>query len=74
MYLIRPHQTEVNAWHDLVASQPDADQWTWDNLFAAMKKSENFTPPSDASVKTAGIEWNADSHGTSGHVHASYPA
>ncbi|KAF7770784.1 CAZyme family AA3 [Agaricus bisporus var. burnettii] len=73
MYLIRPHQTEVNAWHDLISSQPDAHEWTWDNFFGALKKSETFTPPTDDTVKTAGIQWNADSHGTSGPVHATYP-
>ncbi|KXN90306.1 Oxygen-dependent choline dehydrogenase [Leucoagaricus sp. SymC.cos] len=73
MYLIRPHEIEVNAWHDMISSQPDADQWTWDRLFAAMKKSEVFTPPTDDVAKTAGIQYNADSHGTTGPVHHSYP-
>lgn len=74
MYMIRPHEIEVNAWHDLISSQLDADSWSWDSLFGAMKKGETFTPPTDAVVETAGIQWNADSHGTGGAVHQTYPA
>ncbi|KAF9450698.1 GMC oxidoreductase [Macrolepiota fuliginosa MF-IS2] len=74
MYLIRPNEIEVDAWHDMISSQPNADQWSWDSLFATMKDSEAFTPPTDAAVQTAGMQWNSASHGTSGTVHHTYPA
>lgn len=74
MYLIRPHEIEINAWHDLISSQPDADQWTWDTLYASFKQSEAFTPPTDVSLQTAGMQWNPDSHGVNGHVHHTWPA
>ena len=49
------------------------EQWNWDSLFAAMKKGENFTAP-DADDQAAGnIQFNAQSHGTTGPLHTSYP-
>lgn len=74
MYLTRPHKIDVNAWHDVISSQSDADQWTWDNIFVAMKNVEVFTPPTDISLRTAGMKWNTDSHGVNGLVHHTYPA
>lgn len=76
MYMVRPPSAQINAWHDLIA--PDdataAANWGWDNFFDAMKNTEAFTPPVDQSESVAGIEYTASSHGTSGHVHATYPA
>ncbi|KAJ3574760.1 hypothetical protein NP233_g1548 [Leucocoprinus birnbaumii] len=73
MYLVRPSETEVNAWQSLISSQSGAEQWNWENFYAAMKKAEVFTPPTQSAVQTAGIQYTADSHGTSGAVHHSYP-
>jgi choline dehydrogenase len=50
-----------------------AENWSWDSLYAAMKKSETFVPPDGAVVQDAGITWDASSHGTDGPIHMSYP-
>jgi choline dehydrogenase len=42
-------------------------------MFAAMKKSETFTPPSEAIKATGNIAYNADAHGTNGPLQYSYP-
>ncbi|EJD38889.1 alcohol oxidase [Auricularia subglabra TFB-10046 SS5] len=74
MYLNRPGEIEIQTWHDLLGDMDGADNWTWDTLFAAMKKSETFDPPqSDAIAKQAAITYNAASHGTNGPIHYSYP-
>ncbi|KAI0074676.1 alcohol oxidase [Panus rudis PR-1116 ss-1] len=70
MYMVRPSKLEVDAWAGLI---PGGDEWNWNNLFAAMKKSENFTEPSD-DIKAAGaIMYDKGSHGTDGPIHSSYP-
>lgn len=69
----RPAELEVNAWKDMLGSMDGADQWSWDEFFAAMKKSETFTPPSQQIAEEAGITWNAASHGDKGPIHMSYP-
>lgn len=76
MYLVRPNSAEVNAWHDLIAPNGTAaaDNWSWDSLLAAMKKSENFTPPIAAVQSVAGMQYQRSSHGTNGPLQASYPA
>lgn len=75
MYHVRPTEIEVNAWQSMIA--PDdttaAESWTWDSLHAAMEKSETFTAPSDDVKSLAGIQFNADTYGSSGPLHASYP-
>ncbi|KAF5341252.1 hypothetical protein D9611_005962 [Ephemerocybe angulata] len=77
MYLVRPNSGEIDAWHDLIADSSNkayADFWTWDKLYESMKKSENFAPPTDDAQKTAGMKYKTDSHGTSGRLHATFPA
>lgn len=75
MYLVRPSQIEVDLWSSLIASQDNASAaaWNWDNMFAAMKLTETFTPPSSQIQKTGDIQYNEDSHGTDGPLHYSYP-
>ncbi|KAJ3503766.1 hypothetical protein NMY22_g18134 [Coprinellus aureogranulatus] len=77
MYLVRPNSVEINAWHDLIASSDNAayaDSWTWDSLYGAMKKSENFAGPTDDAASTTGLKFNAGSHGSSGPLHSTFPA
>lgn len=50
-----------------------AENWSWESFYAAMKKSETFTPPSDSIADEASIEWDSSDHGTQGPIHASYP-
>jgi choline dehydrogenase len=70
MYIVRPSQVEVDAWAKLGNA---SDTLGWDKVYAGMKKSEIFSPPSDDIASTGNIQWDASSHGTSGAVHASWP-
>jgi len=77
MYLVRPSSVEIDTWRDLIAdgtSSAYTDAWSWDSLYESMKKSETFTPPTAEAAATAGMRYNADSHGTSGPLQATYPA
>ncbi|OAL34728.1 hypothetical protein AYO20_05923 [Fonsecaea nubica] len=74
MYLNRPGEIEVNAWQAMLGDMDGADNWSWDSMFAAMKKSETFGPPVDASIQQeAAITFNPASHGNQGPIHMSYP-
>ncbi|OQE39988.1 hypothetical protein PENCOP_c006G00454 [Penicillium coprophilum] len=73
LYMTRPGEDEINAWKDMVKDMDGADSWSWDSFYAAMKKSETFTPPTDNVVDEAGIVWNATNHGTDGPIHTTYP-
>ena len=70
MYAVRPSKLEVDAWGAMV---PGGDLWNWNSLFANMKKSENFTAPSQEIQQEGNIMYDPSSHGTSGPVHVSYP-
>ncbi|KAJ5924524.1 CAZyme family AA3 [Penicillium verhagenii] len=73
LYLTRPGEDDINAWNELLGDMDGADNWSWDSFYAAMKKAENFTAPSDAIAEEADIHWNISTHGTQGPIHASYP-
>ncbi len=73
LYLNRPAELEVNLWQDMLGAMPGAEYWSWDSLFAAMKKSETFTPPSASIAKEGDITWDSASHGTDGPIHMSWP-
>ncbi|KAJ5371298.1 CAZyme family AA3 [Penicillium cataractarum] len=73
LYMTRPGEIEINAWKDMLGDMDGADNWGWDSFYAAMKKSENFTAPSDSIAQEANITWNTAHHGTQGPIHASYP-
>lgn len=73
LYLLRPGALEINAWRDLLGDMDGADSWSWDSLYAAMKKTENFTAPASDIADEAGITWDASDHGTQGPIQASYP-
>lgn len=75
MYLVRPTKLEVNTWQSMISSDDSAaaSNWSWDSFFAALKKSETFTPPTSAIKSTADIQYDASSHGTNGPLHYSYP-
>ncbi|CAE6515263.1 unnamed protein product [Rhizoctonia solani] len=73
LYLVRPSAVEVDAWSQLLPGQSSAAAWSWASLFEAMKKSENFTEPSQ-NIKNAGrIQYDVTSHGRSGPLHYAYP-
>lgn len=71
--MTRPGEDEINAWKDMLGDMDGADNWSWESFFAAMKKSETFTPPVEDVIDEAGIVWNASNHGTNGPIHTSYP-
>lgn len=72
--MTRPGKDEINVWKDMLGDMDGADNWSWDSFYAALKKSETFTPPVDDDViDEAGIVWNASNHGTNGPIHTSYP-
>jgi choline dehydrogenase len=74
LYMNRPGAIEVDAWHTLLGDMSGADNWSWDSLFAAMKKSETFSAPVSAAIQQeADITFNTVSHGTKGPIHMSYP-
>ncbi|CAG8931319.1 unnamed protein product [Penicillium salamii] len=73
LYMTRPGKDEINAWQAMLGDMDGADNWSWDSFYAALKKSETFTPPSDAIAEQGGITWNSSNHGTEGPIHASYP-
>lgn len=73
LYMTRPGEDEVNAWKDMLGDMDGADNWSWSAFYAAMKKSETFSPPTDAIEKQADITWDASTHGTDGPIHVSYP-
>ncbi|KAJ5470633.1 hypothetical protein N7530_007990 [Penicillium desertorum] len=73
LYMTRPGEDEVNAWRDMLGDMDGADSWSWESFYAALKKSETFTPPTDGVIDEAGIVWNASHHGTDGPIHTTYP-
>ncbi|EXJ78776.1 hypothetical protein A1O1_09178 [Capronia coronata CBS 617.96] len=74
LYMNRPGEIELDAWQDLVGDMDGAENWSWDSFYAAMKKSEAFSPPVDAVVQEDAITWDSSSHGTNGPIHTTWPA
>lgn len=70
LYYVRHSEIEQDAWADLIGDEED---WTWNKMLDAMKKSETFTPPDSATTATVNVPFNSSSHGTDGPVHVSYP-
>ncbi|EJD54868.1 alcohol oxidase [Auricularia subglabra TFB-10046 SS5] len=73
LYMNRPGEIEIEAWKSLIADQDGADNWSWNTFYAALKKSETFTPPTEAVREEAAIHWEPSHHGTSGPIHNTYP-
>lgn len=76
MYLVRPASYEVDAWKNIIASEDSngALKWGWDEIFSAMKRSENFTNPRDDVASIGHIQWDATAYGSGGPLSVSYPA
>lgn len=70
LYYVRHSQPEQDAWAKLIDG---ADVWSWDKMFNAMKKGENFTAPVKAVSDKAHVEYNEKSHGTKGPLQVSWP-
>ncbi|KAJ3513799.1 hypothetical protein NLJ89_g2751 [Agrocybe chaxingu] len=77
MYLVRPAREEMDAWQEIIAPNGDsaaAARWGWDNMFENMKKSENFTAPTQEVLSVVDIKFDASTHGSGGPMQISYPA
>lgn len=72
LYYVRHSEIEQNAWASINGESPDST-WGWDNMLRAMKKSEAFSPPTQDALDVVNIQYNADSHGTDGPIHVSWP-
>ncbi|OJJ05240.1 hypothetical protein ASPVEDRAFT_837287 [Aspergillus versicolor CBS 583.65] len=59
--------------YDLWAELIEDDAWSWEGLLPYFKKSETFTPPTEAQQEQLGITFDLEAHGTSGPVQSSYP-
>lgn len=75
MYLVRPGQTDLNAWQQFISTDDEtaATKWGWDEMYAAMKKSENFTAPAADVAQVGNIKWDASHYGSGGPMSVSYP-
>jgi choline dehydrogenase len=51
-----------------------ANRWNWANMYAAMKKSENFMPPYPSVQFVVNISYDASTHGSGGPMQVSYPS
>ncbi|KAJ7257827.1 hypothetical protein C8J57DRAFT_545692 [Mycena rebaudengoi] len=45
-----------------------AKGWNWKSMFAAVKKSEHFHPPSQAEIDSLGLTYNSKIHGFAGPI------
>jgi choline dehydrogenase-like flavoprotein len=76
LYLVRPSKIEYDTWANLMQSQDNgqgAKAWSWDGHFPYMKKSETYSPPAPDAQAVLNVQYNLDSHGQNGPLHASYP-
>ncbi|KAH6886012.1 mala s 12 allergen [Coprinopsis sp. MPI-PUGE-AT-0042] len=78
MYVVRPAATELDAWAELMASDPEtashADLWNWDNIFEMMKKSENYSSPLPEPWAIGNnFAISPENHGRGGPMQLGYP-
>ncbi|WFC99584.1 hypothetical protein MYAM1_002329 [Malassezia yamatoensis] len=72
LYYIRQSAKEQNLWAKLIGDATDL--WGWTNMLNAMKKSENFSAPTQQAQTVGDIHWNNSAHGTQGSVGVTWPA
>ncbi|KAF8621489.1 hypothetical protein AX15_007776 [Amanita polypyramis BW_CC] len=65
---VRPPKAEYDAFEELGNSG-----WNWDNMYAAMKKSERLNEPTTAREAEYGYYAVPSSHGTDGPINVSFP-
>ena len=70
LYYVRHSASEQDAWGEIIG---DKNLWGWNNMYRAMKKSENFTDASDEIKKVEHISSEPGSHGTKGPIQVSWP-
>ncbi|CBQ68668.1 related to Glucose oxidase [Sporisorium reilianum SRZ2] len=64
----RSSRYEIDAWEQL--GNPG---WNWNNLYAAMKKSEHFHAPSQQNADLLGVKPVASDYGSSGPIQVAFP-
>ena len=69
LYYVRHSKAEQDAWANMIGGQ---DIWSWDKIYNAMKKAENFTGAKPDVADLARISWETSSHGHGGPVQISY--
>lgn len=67
MAYTRAESNQIDAW-ETVGNQG----WNWSTLFPYYLKSETFTAPDEARVKSSHVAYDLDYHGTSGPVHTAF--
>ncbi|GAA5982892.1 hypothetical protein JCM5350_001544 [Sporobolomyces pararoseus] len=70
LYMVRQSAIEQDSWASLV---DDKENWGWDQVYPYLKKSEDWTPPSDSHIEQASVVVNESLHGLDGPIHYSYP-
>lgn len=75
MFFVRPSERETDEWKNLLSGQDGktADNWGWESLLTAMKRTETFHPPTPERATQFSIKYGQDSHGSNGPIQASYP-
>ena len=68
--MIRQSEIVQNSWATLAN---DTDRWGWDTVYPSLKKSENWTPPTDSHIEQASMVLDESLHGLDGPIHYSYP-
>ncbi|GAA5847460.1 hypothetical protein JCM5353_005428 [Sporobolomyces roseus] len=71
LYMIRQSEIEQNSWATL--ANDTENNWSWDKLYPNLKKSENWTPPTDSHIEQASMVLDESLHGLEGPIHYSYP-
>ena len=71
LYYVRDNKAEQDAWAKLIGNADDI--WGWDNMYRAMKKSEDFTAPQKDIANQAHIQYKKSAHGSGGPINVSYP-
>ncbi|KAL4745615.1 hypothetical protein BDW72DRAFT_211149 [Aspergillus terricola var. indicus] len=60
---------DYNLWGEIIGDST----WSWEGLLPYFRKSETFTPPTEAQQQEFGISFDMAVHGTTGPLQSSYP-
>ncbi|KAF7318626.1 Choline dehydrogenase [Mycena chlorophos] len=63
---------EYDAWNTLQNGAEGAEDWGWNAMQTAIKKSETFTPMDDANAATFDVLHDSSAHGSDGPIQSSF--
>ncbi|KAF7299908.1 Choline dehydrogenase [Mycena chlorophos] len=63
---------EYDAWNTLQNGAEGAEDWGWNAMQTAIKKSETFTPMDDANAATFDVLHDSSAHGNDGPIQSSF--